>query len=88
MRKQATALKNDDKDGNWSIKITDGEKHSFRIKKLNAVKRNEAFDEKYEETREEREERQVLADKKRLMIQQLQNGAAGVKFDDVKLQTE
>jgi hypothetical protein len=41
----------------WSIKITDGEKHCHRIKKLNAVRRNEAFEEKYEESREEREER-------------------------------
>ena len=57
--------------GDWSIKITDGEKHSHRIKKLNAVKRNEAFDEKYEESREEREERQAIADRKRIMIQQL-----------------
>jgi len=34
---------------------TEGEKHTNRIKKLNALKRNEAFDERYEETKEERE---------------------------------
>ena len=41
-------------DGSWSINITEGEKHCYRIKKLNAVRRNEAFEEKYEESREER----------------------------------
>ena len=41
----------------WNIKETDGEKHSKRIKVLNAKKRNEQFDEKYEESKEEREER-------------------------------
>ena len=39
-----------------------------RIKKLNAVKRNEVFDEKYEETREERELRLQEAERKRELI--------------------
>jgi hypothetical protein len=35
---------------------------------LNAVKRNEVFEEKYEETREEREMRIFEANRKRLII--------------------
>jgi hypothetical protein len=44
-------------DEGWMIKETDGEKHSKRIRVLNAKKRNEQFDIKYEESKEEREER-------------------------------
>jgi hypothetical protein len=40
--------------GDWCIQQTEGQKHSTRIKILNAVKRNQNFDEKYEETREDR----------------------------------
>lgn len=41
----------------WSLHQTEGEKRSGRIIKLKAAKRSEAFDEKYEESKEEREER-------------------------------
>ena len=44
---------------------TEGQKHVDRIRKLNMIKKNEAFEERYEETREEREERLNEADKKR-----------------------
>ena len=55
----------------WNIKETDGEKHSKRIKVLNAKKRNEAFDLKYEESKEEREERQSIADQKRNFLDEI-----------------
>jgi len=55
-------------EGEWSIQKTEGQKHNQRIRKLCAVKRNEAFEEKYEETREEREIRQHEADRKRRII--------------------
>ena len=45
----------------WTIDKTKGEKHTGRIKKLNALKRNEAFDELYEESKEIREERLLCA---------------------------
>jgi hypothetical protein len=45
----------------WSIKQSEGQKHSTRIKILNAVKRNQNFDEKYEETREDRALRSSIA---------------------------
>lgn len=50
--------------------MTEGEKHSVRIKKLNAIKRNELFEDKYEESKEEREARQLVAEEKRRLIQQ------------------
>ena len=39
---------------------------------LNAVKRNEAFEDRFEETREEREERIELANKKRELLLKFQ----------------
>lgn len=56
----------------WQINKTDGEKHQVRIKKLNAVRRNEVFDEKYEETREEREARNIVAIEKRELLTKLE----------------
>ena len=44
---------------------TKGEKHMKRIKMLNAHKRNEAFDELYEESREARCEQLSMANFKR-----------------------
>lgn len=41
----------------WQIDKTLGEKHCFRIKRRNAQIRNQVFDEKYEESKQEREER-------------------------------
>lgn len=55
----------------WTMMQTDGQKHAERIRKLNNVKKNEAFEERYEETREDREERITEADKKRQMIVKL-----------------
>lgn len=56
----------------WSLQQTEGEKRSGRIGKLKAAKRSEAFDEKYEESKEEREERQYIADQKRKLILEFQ----------------
>ena len=39
---------------------------------MNAVKRNEAFEDRFEETREEREERIELANKKRELLLKFQ----------------
>ena len=65
-------IESDKSGGDWCIQQTEGQKHSTRIKILNAVKRNQNFDEKYEETREDREARQSVADKKRELLIKMQ----------------
>jgi hypothetical protein len=59
--------------GDWYIQKTDGQKHSMRTKILCAIKRNEQFEDKYEESREERDVRQRLADEKRELMDKIRN---------------
>lgn len=56
-------------DGTWIIQKTEGQKHFQRSRKLCSVKKSEAFEEKYEDTREEREQRQHEADRKRKLME-------------------
>lgn len=49
----------------WTLMQASGQKHAERIRKLNMVKKTEAFDERYEETRVEREDRLNEASKRR-----------------------
>ena len=59
--------------GNWYIQKTEGQKHSMRTKILCAIKRNENFEDKYEESRQERDVRQRLADQKRELMEKIRN---------------
>jgi len=69
-RECSSESSDDENDGEWNMDKTKGEKHQTRIKMLNATKRNEQFDELYEESREDREDRLSLAEKKRALMEE------------------
>ena len=74
------------KDGQWNMDKTKGEKHMKRIKMLNAHKRNEAFDELYEESREARCEQLSMANFKRQIIMEARQGIIDLNSEEIQEQ--